>query len=61
MCMCICICIYQGLQLWETIPFLDTANFQILQLFMQIQLKLRKGTVTLKDSLWTFKNTSWTA
>jgi hypothetical protein len=31
--------------------FLDTANSQILQLFMHIQLKLRESTVPLKDSL----------
>jgi hypothetical protein len=29
----------------ETVPFLDTANSQILQLFMQIQLSLRELTV----------------
>ena len=35
---------------------LDTSNSQILQLFMQIQLKLRESTVPLKDCLWTFKS-----
>jgi hypothetical protein len=34
-----------GLQLLETVPFLDTANSQILQLFMEIQLNLRERTV----------------
>ena len=34
-----------GLQLLEIVPFLDTANSQILQLFMQIQLNLRERTV----------------
>lgn len=29
--------IAHGLELLETVPFLDTANSQILQLFMQIQ------------------------
>ena len=37
--------IAHGLQLLETIPFLDTANSQNLQLFMQIQLNLRERTV----------------
>ena len=37
--------IYHGLQLLETVPFLDTANSQILQLFMQIQLNLREHTI----------------
>ena len=37
--------IAHGLQLLETVPFLDTANSQILQLFMQIQLNLREHTV----------------
>ena len=53
--------IAHGLQLLEIVPFLDTANSQILQLFMHIQLKLRENTVPLKDCLWTFKNSSWTA
>ena len=35
--------IVHGLQLLETVPFLDTANSQILQLFMHIQLKLRES------------------
>ena len=34
--------IAHGLQLLEIVPFLDTANSQILQLFMQIQLNLRE-------------------
>jgi hypothetical protein len=46
-----------GLQLFEIVPFLGTANSQILQLVMQIQLKLREST----DCLWTFKSSSWTA
>ena len=33
--------IAHGLQLLEIVPFLDTANSQILQLFIQIQLNLR--------------------
>ena len=33
------------LQLLETVPFLDTANSRILQLFMQIQLNLRDNTI----------------
>lgn len=33
------------MQLLEAVPFLDTANSQILQLFMQIQLNLRECTV----------------
>jgi hypothetical protein len=37
--------ITHGLQLFETVPFLDTANSQFLQLFMQIQLTLREHTV----------------
>ena len=37
--------IAHGLQLLEIVPFLDTANSQILQLFMQIQLNLRERTV----------------
>jgi hypothetical protein len=37
--------IYHGLQLLETVPLLDTANSQIFQLFMQIQLNLRECTV----------------
>jgi hypothetical protein len=37
--------IAHGLQLLETVPFLDTTNSQILQLFMQIQLNLRERTV----------------
>ena len=52
MCVCVRACarvpvrvrphVYQGLQLLEIVPFLDTANSQILQLFMQIQLNLRE-------------------
>jgi hypothetical protein len=38
--------------------FLDISNSQILQLFMQIQLKLRESMVPLKDCLWTFKDSS---
>ena len=34
-----------SLQFLEIVPFLDTANSQILQLFMQIQLNLRECTV----------------
>lgn len=34
-----------GLQLLETVAFLDTATSQILQLFMQAQLNLRECTV----------------
>ena len=37
--------IAHGLQLLEIVCFLDTANPQILQLFMQIQLNLRECTV----------------
>ena len=48
--------IAHSLQLFEIAPFLDTANSQILQLFMQIQLKLRESTAPLKDCLWTLKN-----
>ena len=48
--------IAHGLQLLEIVPFLDTANSQVLQLFMQIQLKLRKSAVSLKDWLWTFRS-----
>ena len=33
------------MQLLEIVPFLDIANSQILQLFMQIQLNLRERTV----------------
>ena len=36
--------IAHGLQLLEIVCFLDTANPQILQLFMQIQLKLGETT-----------------
>jgi hypothetical protein len=53
--------IAHGLQLLEIVPFLDTANSQILQLFMQIQLKLRESTVPLKECLWPFKSSSWIA
>ena len=48
--------IAHSLQLFEIAPFLGTANSQILQLFMQIQLKLRESTAPLKDCLWTLKN-----
>ena len=44
--------IAHGLQLLEIVPFLDTANSQILQLFMHIQLKLRENTVSLKECPW---------
>ena len=37
--------IAHGLQLLEIVPFLDTANFQFLQLFMQIQINLRQHTI----------------
>ena len=37
--------IYVGLQLLEIVPFLDTADSLILQLFMQIQLNLREHTI----------------
>jgi hypothetical protein len=53
--------ITQSLQLLEIVPFLDTANFQILQLLMQILLKLRESTVLLEDCLWTFKSSYWIA
>ena len=33
--------IAHGLQLLETVPFLDTTNSHILQLLMQIQLNLK--------------------
>ena len=34
-------CIAHGLKLLEIVPFIDIANSQILQLFIQIQLNLR--------------------
>ena len=37
------------MQWLEIVTFLDTANSQILQLFMQIHLNLRESTVPLKD------------
>jgi hypothetical protein len=43
--------IAHALQLLEIVPFFDIVNSQILQLFMQIQLKLRESTVSLKDYL----------
>jgi hypothetical protein len=51
--------ITRGLQLLEIVPFLDTTNSQILQLFMKIQLKLRESTDSLKDCLWTLKRSYW--
>ena len=36
----------------DMVLFIDTANFQILQLFMQIPLKLRENTVSLKECPW---------
>jgi hypothetical protein len=41
--------IAHGFQLLKTVPFLDTPNSQILQLFVQTQLKLL--FLTLKDIL----------
>jgi hypothetical protein len=51
--------IAHGLQLLETVPFLDTANSQMLQLFMQMQLNLRELTVFLFCR--TFKSSYWIA
>ena len=39
--------IAHGLQLLEIVPFLDTANSQILKLFIQIQLNLRNRDCSL--------------
>jgi hypothetical protein len=51
--------IAHGLQLLELVPFLDTANSQILKLFIQIQLNLRNMYCFLLYR--TFKSSYWIA
>jgi hypothetical protein len=51
--------IAHGLQLLEIVPFLDTANSQFLQLFIQIWLNLRNMYCSLLYR--TFKSSYWIA